>query len=108
MSGMFGLGIWELLLILLIILLLFSRKLPELGSGLPKSVRNFRRPLKEPDEIDITPKEEKKGKKITAVGCGAARRAYASSAETTRYPKLCGDETFVFTKTIENGTVSSG
>jgi sec-independent protein translocase protein TatA len=63
MSGMFGLGIWELLLILLIILLLFSRKLPELGSGLAKGVRNFRRTMKEPDEIDITPKDEKKEKK---------------------------------------------
>lgn len=63
MIGMFGLGIWELLLILLIILLLFSRKLPELGSGLAKGVRNFRRTMKEPDEIDITPKDEKKEKK---------------------------------------------
>lgn len=63
MTGMFGLGIWELLIILLIILLLFSRKLPELGSGLAKGVRNFRRTMKEPDEIDITPKDEKKEKK---------------------------------------------
>jgi len=60
---MFGLGIWELLLILLIILLLFSRKLPDLGSGLAKGIRNFRRTMKEPDEIDITPKDEKKEKK---------------------------------------------
>lgn len=60
MTDMFGLGIWELLLILLIILLLFSRKLPELGSGLAKGIRNFRRTMKEPDEIDITPKDEKK------------------------------------------------
>jgi len=63
MTDMFGLGIWELLLILLIILLLFSRKLPELGSGLAKGIRNFRRTMKEPDEIDITPKDEKKEKK---------------------------------------------
>jgi sec-independent protein translocase protein TatA len=63
MTDMFGLGIWELLLILLIILLLFSRKLPDLGSGLAKGIRNFRRTMKEPDEIDITPKDEKKEKK---------------------------------------------
>ena len=63
---MFGLGIWELLIILLIILVLFSRKLPELGEGLAKGIRNFRKSIKEPDEIDVTPKEDaekEKGKK---------------------------------------------
>ncbi|MBI2987398.1 MAG: twin-arginine translocase TatA/TatE family subunit [Deltaproteobacteria bacterium] len=54
---MFGLGIWELLLILLIILVLFGRKLPELGEGLGKGIRNFRKSIREPDEIDVTPKE---------------------------------------------------
>jgi sec-independent protein translocase protein TatA len=63
MTGMFGLGIWELLLIFLVIMLLFSRRLPDLGSGLAKGVRNFRRTMKEPDEIDITPKDDKKEKK---------------------------------------------
>lgn len=60
---MFGLGIWELLLILLLILVLFSRKIPELGSGLAKGIKNFRRTMNEPDEIDITPKDERKDKK---------------------------------------------
>ena len=63
---MFGLGIWELLLILLIILVLFGRKLPELGEGLGKGIRNFRKSIREPDEIDVTPKEgeeKDKGKK---------------------------------------------
>jgi sec-independent protein translocase protein TatA len=63
MTVMFGLGIWELLLIFLVIMLLFSRRLPDLGSGLAKGVRNFRRTMKEPDEIDITPKDDKKEKK---------------------------------------------
>ena len=54
---MFGLGIWELLIILFLVLLLFGRRLPELGEGLGKSIRNFRKSVKEPDEIDITPKE---------------------------------------------------
>jgi len=60
---MFGLGIWELLLILLLILVLFSRKIPELGSGLAKGIKNFRRTMNEPDEIDITPKDERKDKR---------------------------------------------
>jgi sec-independent protein translocase protein TatA len=54
---MFGLGIWELIIILLIVLVLFSRKLPELGEGLGKGIRSFRKSIKEPDEIDVTPKE---------------------------------------------------
>jgi sec-independent protein translocase protein TatA len=60
---MFGLGIWELLLILVLILVLFSRKIPELGSGLAKGIKNFRRTMNEPDEIDVTPKDERKNKK---------------------------------------------
>lgn len=54
---MFGLGIWELVIILLIIILLFGRKLPELGEGLGRGIRNFRKSIKESDEIDVTPKE---------------------------------------------------
>jgi len=51
---MFGLGIWELLLILIVILLLFGgNKLPELGRGLGKAIRDFRRSSSEPDEIDV-------------------------------------------------------
>jgi sec-independent protein translocase protein TatA len=55
---MFGLGIWELLIILLIVLLLFGAKLPDLGEGLGKAIRGFRKAVKEPDEIDVTPKQK--------------------------------------------------
>ena len=55
---MFGLGIWELLLILILVVVLFSRKLPDLGEGLAKGIRNFRRTMREPDEIDVTPKDK--------------------------------------------------
>jgi sec-independent protein translocase protein TatA len=54
---MFGLGLWELLLILFVILVVFSRKLPDVGEGLAKAIRNFRRTIREPDEIDVTPKD---------------------------------------------------
>ena len=55
---MFGFGIWELLIILFLVLLLFGRKIPDLGEGLGKGIRNFRKSMREPDEIDFTPKEE--------------------------------------------------
>ena len=57
---MYGIGMQELLLILVIVVLIFgSKKLPESG-GLGKAIRNFKRASSEPDEIDITPKDEKK------------------------------------------------
>jgi len=58
---MFGLGIWELLIILVIILVLFSRRLPELGQGLGKGIKGFRKSLNEPDEIDVTGNDKGEG-----------------------------------------------
>ena len=53
---MFGLGIGELLVILVIVLIIFGAgKLPEIGEGLGRGIRNFRKSVKAPDEIDITP-----------------------------------------------------
>jgi len=56
---MFGLGIGELLVILVIVLVIFGgSKLPELGDGLGRGIRSFRKAIKQPDEIDITPKKD--------------------------------------------------
>lgn len=53
---MFGLGIGELLIILVIILIIFGAgKLPEIGEGFGRGIRNFRKAVKAPDTIDITP-----------------------------------------------------
>jgi sec-independent protein translocase protein TatA len=53
---MFGLGPTELFLILVIVLIIFGAgKLPELGEGLGRGIRNFRKSVKAPDEIDVTP-----------------------------------------------------
>ena len=58
---MFGLGMWELLIILAIVLVIFgASKLPEIGSGLGKGIANFRQATKEAKEIDVTPETEKK------------------------------------------------
>lgn len=52
---MFTVGPTQILLVLLLILVIFgAKKLPEIGGGLGKAIRNFRKASVEPDEIDIT------------------------------------------------------
>jgi sec-independent protein translocase protein TatA len=63
-ASVFGMGIGELLVILVIVLIIFGAgKLPEIGEGLGRGVRNFRKAVKAPDEIDITPKKDDQGQK---------------------------------------------
>jgi sec-independent protein translocase protein TatA len=64
---MFGLGTQELLVILVIIVVLFgATKLPQIGSGIGQAIQNFKKSVREADEIDVTPdketKEKEKGK----------------------------------------------
>ena len=64
---MFGLGMQELMVILIIVLVLFgASRLPEIGKGIGQAIKNFKKATSEPDEIDITPKkavDEKKEEK---------------------------------------------
>lgn len=56
---MFGLGVWELILILLIVVLIFgANKLPAVGQGIGQAIKNFKKASNEPEEIDVTPKKE--------------------------------------------------
>jgi sec-independent protein translocase protein TatA len=55
---MFGFGLGELLVVLVIVMVLFNRRLPDLGQSLGETIRKFRKAVRDSDEIDITPKEE--------------------------------------------------
>ena len=60
---MFGLGPWEIALIVLVLLLLFGRRLPEIAGSLGKSVVNFKKGLREVDaraDIQDAPDEKQK------------------------------------------------
>ncbi|MFH0933337.1 MAG: twin-arginine translocase TatA/TatE family subunit [Nitrospirota bacterium] len=62
---MFGLGMQELLIILVIVIVLFgATRLPEIGKGIGQAIRNFKKGVSEPDEIDVTPKKESKKEEI--------------------------------------------
>ena len=59
---MFGLGATELLIILAIVVVLFgARRLPEIGSGLGKAIKNFKTGISGKDEIDVTPTKPDEG-----------------------------------------------
>ena len=46
-----GLGHWEILVIVFIIMLLFGgKKFPEMAKGLGKGLREFKKSVKEPEE----------------------------------------------------------
>lgn len=64
---MFGLGMQELVIILIIVVVLFgATRLPQIGRGIGEAIKNFKKATNEPDEIDVTPKktaaENKEGK----------------------------------------------
>ena len=59
---MLGLGPWELLIVLAVVLLIFGgKRLPELARGLGKSITNFKAGLSEEqsEETETTAQQEK-------------------------------------------------
>ncbi len=53
--GLVSFGLWEILLVLAVLVLLFgAKKLPRLARGLGEGIRNFRGELKGPPKDDDT------------------------------------------------------
>jgi sec-independent protein translocase protein TatA len=66
---MFGLGMTELLVILIIVLVVFgASRLPEIGSGLGKAIRGFKESVAGKDAIDVTPKKDQEKEKPSGEG----------------------------------------
>jgi sec-independent protein translocase protein TatA len=75
-----NIGGWEIAIVLVLILIIFGpKKLPELGSSLGKSIRGFRKSLKEgKDEVQSTVTEVRE-----AVGVDEMKSAVAEVREAT-------------------------
>jgi sec-independent protein translocase protein TatA len=53
-----GLGTGEIILIFLVVMVVFgASKLPQLGDGLGRAIKNFKRAVNSSNEIDVSPKK---------------------------------------------------
>ena len=56
---MFGLGAWELVVVLFVVLIIFGPgRLPELGTGLGEGIRNFKKGFKDSKALDVSEKDK--------------------------------------------------
>lgn len=79
------LGVWELLIILVVVLLLFGpKRLPEMAKGLGQSVREFRKGLRDmrSDIDEELSAEQKKAQAVAAAPVAATTAEAAPSGAT--------------------------
>lgn len=75
-------GMGELLIILVIVLLVFgANKLPQLGDGIGKAIKNFKRGINHDDDIDVTPTDKRVAADAASRGAGALEDAKVRDAE---------------------------
>jgi len=57
------LGTQDLLVILAIAIVVFGvKRIPEIGKSIGEGIKNYKKGLSEPDEIDVTPEKNKQDK----------------------------------------------
>ena len=82
-----NIGFGELLLILLVLLLVFgTSKLPQLGDALGRSIRNFKKSVSGDDAIDVTPQKLPPAAPTASAGTtpASAPAQQGSTTETKR------------------------
>lgn len=85
---MCGLGTWELLIVLAIVVLLFgAARLPQLGKALGETVRNFKKGQSGPEPVS-----EAKKKQESLSGKEAAKLSEGHPAETVEDAELEEDK----------------
>lgn len=76
-----GIGPWEIILLLLLVLLIFgAKRLPELGGALGKGIREFRQSVKEIGKDDA----DKRGELSSGDRPGETRRPENQTTERPR------------------------
>lgn len=87
---MFGFSPVIIFVLLLIVVLIFGvGKLPELGSGIGKAIKNFKRGVSGKDEIDVTPEPAKHQiKKISATPIRSTKKAASKKISAKRNVKV--------------------
>ena len=87
--GLGGLGMWEMIMIFLVVLLLFgAKRLPEIGSSLGKGIREFKGSIKEIEkEVRDDTADDSERKSVAEPWRGAVPPASASSDEPDQGPR---------------------
>ena len=86
---MFGtFGFTELILILVIVLIIFGAgKLPQLGEGLGKAIKGFKKSVNEAEAMDVEGQTQTSGEPSTNTGAPAQISASSQTQETSTPPQ---------------------
>ena len=87
---MFGWSPITIIVILIVVFLIFGAgKLPEIGSGLGKALKNFKNSVSGKDEIDVTPDSKPKKKLIprTSSAQASAKKTKRTDSKTAKTAK---------------------